>query len=238
MTRILATSIDDFQFRPTDTIPTRTQKLELLRAFVAGIIIPTDEDETFILPSHTHIISEVIGLQEALDALDRQFYYRFGAFWVAPPLTNETMMLHAVTDDIALPPAFEGTVGDIGGLPVAPMIFTVWKNPEFTAQVITGGIQIGTFTIEVDGTFTWETTDDQTQRLYKGQVCGVKAPAAVEGTAIGGSFTFLALLELVGDFLALAGDQSDIEDDEYGVSQLLLSGDQQSGGDFLVLAGE
>ncbi len=237
MTRINATSIEDFQFRTTDTLPTRTQKLELLRDFVRSILITTDPDDpdTFVLPPHLHEISDVIGLQDALDALRRTFYYRFGSFFTTAPTTDETMMLHTVTEDIALDPDMAGSVGTIGGLPVAEMVFTVWKNPTFTAEVITGGQQIGTMTIQVDGTYVFETTDGVTQRLYTGETIGVKAPADVEATAMGGAYTFLALLELVGDFLAMVGDQRDDSEGEYG---LLLAGDQQTGGDLLVLIGE
>lgn len=230
MTRIAGRSLADIQFRPNDTVQTRVQKLELIRDVLIQIV--GEEGEEF--PPHTHEISDIINLQEILDGLVLTLFYRFGAFWVAAPLTNETMMLHTVTDEIRLYADALGSVGDIGGLPVADMLFTIWRNPTFTGDLITGGEQIGTMTIDTAGAFTFETTDNQPIQLFPGETVGVKAPATVEATAVCGSFTFIALMSGLVDYLALEGDMQDDGDDV-----LLLEGDMQdSGTDRLILIEE
>lgn len=220
MTRIRATSLDDLKFQQNDNPPTRAQKLELLRNLVLSISTVTEDG----FPPHTHPISDVVALQDAIDALRLALFYRFGSFWISAPLSLETMMLHTVTDDITLYPNMVGSVGDIAGLPVADMVFTVWKNPTLTGETITGGIQIGTFTISTAGVFTFATTDQQPVRLYEGDVAGVRAPVTVQNTAKGGSFTFLALLGAIENYLALQGDMTDGDD------VLLLKGDQNPTG--------
>lgn len=232
MGRIRGQSLAEIQFRPNDTAATRVQKLELIRDILVQV---TGDGETF--PPHTHEIVDIIGLQEALDALILTLFYRVGAFWVASCTTNETMMLHPVTDEIKFYADFLGSVGDIGGLPVADMEFTIWKNPEFTGEFITGGVQIGTMSIaSADGAFTFLTTDNQPVQLYPGDTIGVKAPTAVEATAVCGSFTLIALMSALVDYLALEGDMQDEAD---GSDVLLLEGDmQETGTDRLVLLEE
>lgn len=230
MSRIAAETPADFQFRTGDNVPTRAQKLEILRK--ALVLLLSNEDGDTI-PLHTHEIEQVVGLADILDGLRTgQSYYRVGSFLTTAAEAVETIFLHIVTEDVEIPANFAGSKGHAGILPAAPMVFTIWKNPTFNVTEIVGGTQIGTMTVAVDGTFTFTTTGGVKQKLYLGDRIGIKAPSTVD-TLRSAEYTFRLIAGFAVATILLSGDASDGDD------ELKLSGDMQASGlDVLLVSGD
>jgi hypothetical protein len=219
MTRINATKADHLQFRGSDNTPTRAQKLEILRR---------DLIANYSRVGHGHAIADVEGLEEILALLlAGNASYRIPGYFREIPGADDTLHLHSVTDDIYFQADFEGSQADIGINPTATFVVTIYRNPTFTGTVITGGEVIGTLTYSAAGVVTWATTNNDVVQLNKGDVVGLKAPAA-DATAAVASFTLYAIMAYIANLLLYTGDQN-----EDGVSLIMLSGDQAGGAEML-----
>lgn len=211
MARIAAETLDELFFRQNDNPPTRAQKLEILKRLLQAL---RDEFDALEIP------------------VPGQNIYRIPGYFTAAPAANATLHLHSVTTAAYIPANFEGSEAHVGISPAAEFEITIYRNPTFTGEEITGGEVIGTLTYGTDSSVTWASWNGEEVQLEDGDLIGMKAPGA-DASIRCGSFTIYAIVEYIANLLLLSGDMTDGDD------LVLLSGDMQSdGSDALVLSGD
>lgn len=108
--------------------------------------------------------------------------YGLAFFITSSPLTNETLCLHYMTENITIPANFSSSGGKVGTNATSTYVITVYKNPTFTAGAITGGTTIGTISISNTGVLTFATTGGLSQALVAGDWLGFKGQTTVDPT--------------------------------------------------------
>jgi hypothetical protein len=101
------------------------------------------------------------------------------------PTNNEVMVYYAFIEDVTFPANFSGSRGRAGANATATTTFNVYKNPTFTAGVITGGTVVGTVAYSTGGAFAFATTGGAAQSFSIGDSLAVAAPAVADATATG-----------------------------------------------------
>jgi hypothetical protein len=107
------------------------------------------------------------------------------------PTANETLLFYTLVESITFPANFAGSSGDPGINATATTTFTVYANPTFTGDAITGGTIIGTIDYSPAGAYTFATIGGVAIALAAGESIGVRAQASPDATATG-SFTLKA----------------------------------------------
>lgn len=97
-------------------------------------------------------------------------YYRFGGFAIEPPIANEVLVEHIVTDDFTLPADMLGAFVKVGVNPAAPWVLDVRLNGE----------SVGTITLSTSGTAAFETVERSPVAVEAGGVFSFVAPAVAD----------------------------------------------------------
>lgn len=120
--------------------------------------------------------------------------YRVGSFFIGTPSGSETLVIHPVTSACTFPAAFLGSVVKCGHNPAAAFVMTVYRNPVFTGDAITGGTAVGTITVSTGGAVTFATTGGLAQAFAAGDVLAISAPATPDISVACTGITLEALL--------------------------------------------
>jgi hypothetical protein len=114
--------------------------------------------------------------------------FSIGCSFVPLPTNNETLGLFVFVEAVQFPANWLGAQYESATVPTASTVITVYKNPTFTGNEITGGTVAGTVTINTSGVATFATTGGTAVTYAVGDSIGFKNQATADATARG-SFT-------------------------------------------------
>lgn len=98
---------------------------------------------------------------------------------------NEVLVFYTFTEAVTFISDFPDAFGAAAANATSTVIFSIYKNPVFTAGVVTGGTVIGTVTFTTSGNFVFATTDGDDQSFLGGDSLAVVAPSSADATALG-----------------------------------------------------
>jgi hypothetical protein len=120
--------------------------------------------------------------------------FSIGCSFVPLPTNDETLGLYVFTETVQFSANWSGAQYESAVLPTATTTITIYKNPTFTGDVITGGTVAGTVSINTSGVATFATTGGTAVSYATGDSVGFKNQAAADATARG-SFTLKGVVQ-------------------------------------------
>lgn len=143
---------------------------------ITSLAALTDVDTTTTPPTDGQglIWNQTNTKWEPADTATGPDYYKITGFFTASPLANEILQIQSVDEAFVFSANFTGsTTKLIGTAPSAPVVLSVRKN------AVT---EIGTITINTDGTIALATTGGTTVSIAIGDGLSIHAPALTDVT--------------------------------------------------------
>lgn len=114
--------------------------------------------------------------------------------FVPIPTNSETLGLFVFTQAVQFPADWSSAQYESATLPTASTTITIYKNPTFTGDEITGGTTAGTVVINTSGVATFATTGGTAVSFAVGDSIGFKNQGTADATARG-SFTLKGVIQ-------------------------------------------